>query len=195
VTSKLTGWLWARRLQRHGGSAADIPLGRSEENLRVPCRIPPRVVASLIAAGLVACGGERATPATTGRADVPVADPARHAGTCPARDFAAFFAAFSDDSAVQARHTRFPLERVTVVDAAPEPRDSVERVGRAQLRLPLVPPAARRAADSLHLRIEPRAGGELLVVLERPNTDYQLAYVFEPAGACWELVRTEDRSL
>lgn len=161
----------------------------------MPLRVPPSIVAALIAAGLPACSPERAAPPATGRAGAAAAEPARDADACPAREFGAFFAAFSDDTALQARHTRFPLERLTVVDATPEPRDSVARVDRADAQLPLVLSAARRAADSLQLRIESRSGGGAWVVLEKPDTDYQLAYMFEPTGTCWQLVRTEDRSL
>jgi hypothetical protein len=91
--------------------------------------------------------------------------------------------------------TRFPLESVTVVDAEPEPREIVMRVSRADAVLPVVPSPAARAADSLVARVEPRASGGARVVLEKRDTDYQLAYLFERAGDCWRLVRTENHSL
>ena len=116
-------------------------------------------------------------------------------GACPGRDFAAFYAAFEADTAVQARNTRWPLEELDVVDAEPEPRDVARSVRRAEAHFPLVPTPAERAARGLAMRSD-SAAGRVRVVLEKPDTDHQLTYIFERAGGgCWQLVRAEDHSL
>jgi hypothetical protein len=117
------------------------------------------------------------------------------AAACPGRDFAAFLTAFGADATVQARFTVFPLATTAREDGPDEPRDVARLVSRAEARLPLFPLPPRRAADSLVLRTEAAPGRLQRVTLYKPDTDYQLVYLFAPAGGCWRLVRVEDRSL
>lgn len=141
----------------------------------------------LLLASLTACGGDREPPAPeAGRSP---------AAECPASDFLAFLALYAESPRVQREWTRFPLERLTLAEGPDEPTPVLESVSREQARFPLLPSRGRRAADSLEIRTEEAADGGWRVVIEKPDTDRVVHYLFQSHGECWRLVRIEDRSL
>lgn len=113
---------------------------------------------------------------------------------CPSTDFPAFLAAFAEDPVLQRAWTRFPLEQLVVVDSVPEPTPVERSVTREQATFPLLPNAEQRSADSLELRIEEAEAGRKHVVIEKPDTDWVVTYIFAHDG-CWRLIRIEDWSL
>ena len=154
-----------------------------------------RAAPLLLALSLACSAGDDASDAAGGDA-APVGSLAAAAGeACPAADFATFFASFAEDTTLQRRWTVFPLERSSLVDADPEPRQQVDTVSAAEAQLPLIPPAFQRAADGLVGKIQELEGGRKSVNLSKPDTDWSTDYVFAPRGSCWELVRIDDASL
>jgi hypothetical protein len=115
---------------------------------------------------------------------------------CPYADFSAFLAAFGESAAVQERFTRIPLRERHLVDDGPgEPRTVERLLSPADVRFPVFPSGAERAARRLStVRIRDEGVARRAVVVSQPDTDYQLRFVFE-RDACWVLVAVEDWSL
>jgi hypothetical protein len=151
---------------------------------------PLSLVVTLLVA--VACSPER-EPESVSTAELPAAASAPPA--CPAADFAGFFAAFAEDTALQRRWTVFPLESSAIDNAGPEPTEQVDTLTAAEATFPLVPSAAQREADGREIEIENAEGGGRQVNVFKPDTDWTTDFVFVPAGGCWRLVRIADRSL
>jgi hypothetical protein len=114
---------------------------------------------------------------------------------CPAQEFSEFLEAFSESQEVQRAFTKYPLEKQQVdVNATPEPKPFTRRLERQQVEFPLIPNKAERKAQSLDLRVDPLAAGQVRLTLLQSDTDYQVSYFFRK-DACWELERIEDASL
>lgn len=113
---------------------------------------------------------------------------------CPSSDFSAFLAAFAEDPALQRAWTRFPLEPLVVLHGADEPTPVERSITREQATFPLLPDAEQRISDSLDLRVEEAPAGRSRVVVEKPDTDAKVIYIFAHDG-CWRWIRIEDWSL
>ena len=138
-------------------------------------------------------------PAASTRHDTspqPTSGPApMQAHVCPGMQFTDFLAAFAEDSTVQRQWTRFPLEELSLIDGEIEPQQIVDSVTPETIRWPLFPSASQRAAELRTLEIEPMQGDSLRVMVEKPDTDWVVHYIFAAESACWRLERIEDWSL
>ncbi|KTC10086.1 hypothetical protein AO391_24940 [Pseudomonas marginalis ICMP 9505] len=113
---------------------------------------------------------------------------------CPSKDFSEFLSAFSDSSVVQEEFTQFPLRKLITVDAEPEPRQEVTYLKRADAKFPLLPVKQDRATNGLEMLVVNKTAVGATVKLEKPDTDYQVLYVFKFAS-CWFLEEVKDYSL
>lgn len=117
------------------------------------------------------------------------------ASTCPAQDFDKFFAAFASDAEVQKAHLSLPLESETVdANAEPEPRPVIKRLALAELTFPLLPSPQQQRQDKLELTKTVTDATHVEIKLVKPDTDYQMVYLFQNDG-CWTLYRMRDDSL
>lgn len=114
---------------------------------------------------------------------------------CPSTDFSVFLKAFADAEHVQRAFTADPLRKQQLdPDAEPEPKPGTRWLKRQEVSFPVIPPSLERARDSLELRVVEVSGDKAKVMLEKPNTDYQVSYFFDRKD-CWRLVGIEDWSL
>lgn len=114
-------------------------------------------------------------------------------GTCPPT-FESFLARFQADAGFQRTRTARRLVVSRLVPAEPEPQTITKRMIAAQIRYPVMPDAAALRRQGLALNIHHSGGSEAVVIVRKPDTDYQIRYTFRRAG-CWELVRKDDESL
>ena len=115
------------------------------------------------------------------------------ATACPATDIAGFVAAFADDPALQQTFTAPTVDTAFVdMNAQPEPAESVEPLSRDKLHFPVMPDRAAQRRDGLQYREVGTTGDRTTIVLEKPDTDAQLRYVFRRDAACWTLVKIVD---
>lgn len=115
------------------------------------------------------------------------------ATACPATDLAGFVAAFADDPALQRAFTAATVDTAFVdMNAEPEPVESVEPLSRDRLHFPVMPDRAAQRRDGLQYREVGTSGDRTTVVLEKPDTDAQLRYVFRRDAVCWTLVKIVD---
>lgn len=118
------------------------------------------------------------------------------APSCPGKSFGEFLTAFADNTAVQRAHVADPLVSGQIDPAAePEPRMAFTKVAKAKLSFPVMPPRAMRYRDGLGMRNTPKAGGVVEVMLAKPDTGYQIKYLFRPVGTCWQLTSIADESM
>ena len=121
---------------------------------------------------------------------------AAQAATCPARDFAGFFQAFSDSPAVQRAFTAADVDFTQMdVDAQPEPREVTRNVPLASIVFPIAPTTTEQARQGLETRVTEMSNGMIRAQLNKPDTDYQLVYIFRARSDCWELYAKVDTSL
>lgn len=113
---------------------------------------------------------------------------------CPATDFAQFVSAYSESQSLQRTFVRLPLQTLLMANADPEPQQQRRKLSAGQLVFPLMPNAASRQAKGLELRVTQPAKGKGVVVLEKPDTDYQVEYRFV-FDQCWVLRERLDYSL
>jgi hypothetical protein len=113
---------------------------------------------------------------------------------CPSKDFPEFLSAFSDSSSIQEKFTNFPLRKLITVDAEPEPKQEVTYLERQGTKFPILQVKKDREANGLELQIVNEAGVDATVKLEKPDTDYQILYVFK-FDSCWFLDEVKDYSL
>jgi hypothetical protein len=157
-----------------------------------------RLVARL-ALGAMACGCDvapagRQVPPRRDTTAVPPAAADRTA--CPGREFGVFLAAFAEDPALQHRFTQYPLAYVTVDDGPDEPTPVERWLPADSVTEPLFLSAADRVRDTLEMQIDSGDAGRRIVVLAKPDTDYQMTYTFaRRADGCWQLTRYHDQSL
>ncbi|SFR90168.1 hypothetical protein SAMN05216570_0463 [Dyella sp. OK004] len=157
------------------------------------------LVTSVLAFALTACNaGEQAsrdrTPlATTGSAaDTKTPGAAQ---SCLAQDFDQFLTAFMGDVEVQKTHVALPLKSETVdPNAEPEPKPVTKMLPLADLKFPLMLSPQQQAQDGLQLSKTVTDPTHIEVKLVKPDTDYQLTFLFQNDG-CWKLYQTRDDSL
>ncbi|WP_343612008.1 hypothetical protein [Novosphingobium sp.] len=121
---------------------------------------------------------------------------AAFAAACPGRSFEAFLTAFGRSAQVQRAHVADPLLSGSIdADAEPEPRMVKRKVSAASLAFPVMPLEARRRHDGLAMSKAARSGGAVEVLLAKPDTGYQLRYLFRPTASCWTLTEMADESM
>jgi hypothetical protein len=121
---------------------------------------------------------------------------AAFAAACPGQSFEAFLTAFGQSAQVQRAHVADPLLSGSIdADAEPEPRMVKRKVSAASLAFPVMPLEARRRHDGLAMSKTAKGGGAVEVLLAKPDTGYQLRYLFRPTGSCWTLTEMADESM
>lgn len=118
------------------------------------------------------------------------------APACPGKTFDAFLNAFSENASLQRSYIADPLVSGQIdPEAEPEPRMVKQRLAKGAVKFPVMPGKAQRQRDRLTVTRTAKAGGAIEVLLARPDTGYQLRYLFRPAGPCWKLAEIIDESL
>ncbi|MBI5625933.1 MAG: hypothetical protein HY935_01835 [Nitrosomonadales bacterium] len=113
---------------------------------------------------------------------------------CPADNFENFFGAFSEQIELQKQFTQFPLKKLKVIDADPEPKPIIKSLKKNQITFPVVPNQIERKNKGLSIRLEIPGLKQAKAMLFKKDTDYQIVYFFTKNG-CWMLNRIEDWSL
>lgn len=113
---------------------------------------------------------------------------------CPSGDFKTFLDAFSESKELQVKLTNFPLQKLHVIDAEPEPKPVVKFIDRSQVTFPLIPSVTERRSRKLTVRFDAVSRHKAKITLRKEDTGYQIAYFFKKDD-CWRLVRIEDWSL
>jgi hypothetical protein len=135
--------------------------------------------------------------ASAGLAALAVAPASAFAATaCPAKDFNGFLAAFMDNIAVQKAYVAVPLSSISLdADAQPEPAPLERKLAAADIAYPLVPGKAQRSKNELKTTIKAISLTQIEVKLAKPDTDYQIRYLFHKTKSCWMLTRMSNGSL
>lgn len=115
---------------------------------------------------------------------------------CPSQDFTEFFEAFSNSAAVQRAFTGSSVD-FTEIDATaqPEPREVTVNRPLSAIRFPVIASISEQQQLGLSKKIDRTTDDMTRVVLEKPDTDFRLVYVFADGGDCWELYSVVDTSL
>ncbi|MEO8646150.1 hypothetical protein [Pseudomonas sp.] len=113
---------------------------------------------------------------------------------CPSREFTQFLAAFAESSSVQEEFTNLPLKKIITVDAEPEPKQEAILIEKTKMVFPVMPDKKRQEASGLELQVLDSTSEVATVKLEKPDTDYQVIYVFK-LSSCWFLDEVKDYSL
>lgn len=110
--------------------------------------------------------------------------------------FEDFSEAFAGSSEIQRAFTAQDVD-VTEIDsnAQPEPRETTVNRAHADLRFPIIPTLAEQRQAGLETLVSQMENGDVRARLHKPDTGYQIAYVFRSRGACWELHAMADTSL
>lgn len=118
----------------------------------------------------------------------------RGAPDCSRQSFPEFLSHFSADVSFQRQSVVYPLVKMQVIDAEPEPRPHTTRQSQEEVVFPVMPDRNTRDADGLMLETESVRATDAKVLLYKPDTDYQVMYIFERT-ACWQLTEIQDWSL
>lgn len=113
---------------------------------------------------------------------------------CPSEKFEPFFKAYAESAAVQKAFTEYPLAHILLDHSKDKPRQIKVALPKTKLSFPLLPPAARRKAERLDVRVDAVAGDKAQATIFNTERGYEKAYFFRKAG-CWKLELVEDRSL
>ncbi|MGY2291436.1 hypothetical protein ACW9H6_11875 [Pseudomonas sp. SDO528_S397] len=113
---------------------------------------------------------------------------------CPSKKFSQFLDAFAESVPVQEAFTNAPLKKLITVDAEPEPRQETLLVEKEKIAFPVLPNKENRGVNGLNLQVIDNKGDTATVRLEKPDTDYQVIYVFKLLS-CWRLDEVKDYSL
>lgn len=114
--------------------------------------------------------------------------------SCPSKKFAEFLSVFSDSSMIQERFTRFPLKKLFAANIKAEPVLEMVYLKRESIKFPIFPINKNRVAIGLRFLIVNEEEKLAAVKLEKPDTDYQVLYIFRLDG-CWFLDEVNDYSL
>ena len=113
---------------------------------------------------------------------------------CPSKDISKFVDVFAEDAAIQKQFTIFPLKKIVTVDAEPEPKQETQLVAKENASFPLIPEKSVRTERGLTLGVVDNDQKTATLKLEKPDTDYQVLYVFK-LSSCWFLDEVKDYSL
>lgn len=81
-----------------------------------------------------------------------------------------------------------------IVDAEPEPKPQTQLFESKEIEFPVIPDKRRREAEGLLLDLNEVEQNHAKAELHKPDTDYQVTYLFEKEG-CWKLHEIQDWSL
>ena len=113
---------------------------------------------------------------------------------CPSKEFTTFLNAFTESSSVQKKFTNLPLKKIITVDVEPEPKQEATLIEKTKMVFPVIPDKKNRMASGLELQVVDTTTEVATVKLEKPDTDYQVIYVFK-LNSCWFLDEVKDYSL
>lgn len=113
---------------------------------------------------------------------------------CTEDKFKSFFDEFSENIQLQKQVIRFPLKKLIVVDADPEPRPVVKRLKKNQITFPVIPNLLERKDKGLTVRLDTSGQNQAKAILFKEDTDYLIIFFFARNG-CWKLYKIEDWSL
>lgn len=113
---------------------------------------------------------------------------------CPATEFGQFLGLFTEDSRLQMAHTRFPLKRMHLINADPEPKPTYQMLSKNEIKLPLIPNAHQRKKEELDIKVASVEKSAGKAVLYKKDTGYLVNFYFEK-NSCWTLVFIEDWSI
>ncbi len=96
------------------------------------------------------------------------------------------------DIEAQKAFTQVPLlDQYVDASAEPEPATVRRELAANAIVFPVIPGAARQREDGLEYRVEPgERSDEQVIVLEKPDTDYLLKYLFRKEQ-CWYCMRNK----
>lgn len=115
---------------------------------------------------------------------------------CPSQNFSKFLHVFSENASIQKAFTKNPLEKLQLdLDANPEPKPFSVLLDHKQIFFPILPNKDNREKNNLILYTKKINNKKVRLTLEKPDTDYQVIYIFKQNDLCWLLERIEDSSL
>ena len=114
--------------------------------------------------------------------------------SCPSTVFSKFLSAYLENPSVQQEFTHIPLKKLITVDAEPEPEQKIVLLDKHKVTFPVIFGEKKRAVDGAEVTILEEVNGIAKVKIEKPDTDYQVFYVFK-FEECWFLYEIQDYSL
>jgi hypothetical protein len=153
------------------------------------------IILLVMAALLGACEAAPQQNSVDAQSAVPTPAPTSVALACPSPSFDGFLKAFIESVEVQKAFSTEPLESQAVdAMAEPEPALVTKMLTAAELQFPLIPSEQKQASEGLKMRQSILENGDIKVMLEKEDTDYQMSFYFKK-GMCWKLVRIRNDSL
>lgn len=114
---------------------------------------------------------------------------------CPSQEIGNFVRVFAERGEIQKQFTVQPLRMDSLdADAQPEPRQISREVPGNEISFPVMPNFAEQRQGGLEMDVRQADDKEAEVILRKPDTGYQLAFMFRK-GSCWQLYRISDDSL
>lgn len=113
---------------------------------------------------------------------------------CPSIEFSTFLEGFSSETSTQQAFTKIPLHKKIVVNGDPEPVQKKITLKQYEIKFPVIPDPTKRQRDGLILRPFAIESKQAKALLEKPDTDYRVIYIFQ-LDTCWQLIEIVDESL
>ncbi|WKV89560.1 hypothetical protein LJU32_03985 [Pseudomonas sp. B21_DOA] len=114
--------------------------------------------------------------------------------SCPSTTFSEFLSVYLENLSVQQKFTHIPLKKIITVDAEPEPEQKTVLLDKNQVVFPVIFGKEKRVAAGVGVTVLENFNGVAKIKIEKPDTDYQVFYVFKLEG-CWFLDEIQDYSL
>ncbi len=113
---------------------------------------------------------------------------------CQAKSFWDFFDQFSESVEMQKACTHFPLDKTELITEENDLSPKIIQLTREQVHFPLILNKDNRLKKQIHLKIESKNNKKAIVVLYKPDTGYQIVYLFKKKKK-WQLVKIADWSV
>ncbi|MGE1174210.1 hypothetical protein [Pseudomonas sp. BW7P1] len=114
--------------------------------------------------------------------------------SCPSTKFSEFLSVYMENPSIQQRFTNSPLKKIITVDAEPEPEQKTVLLDKDKVVFPVIFGKEKRVAAGVEVAVLENSNGVAKIKIEKPDTDYQVFYVFKFEG-CWFLDEVQDYSL
>ncbi|WKV83997.1 hypothetical protein LJJ44_23520 [Pseudomonas sp. B24_DOA] len=88
----------------------------------------------------------------------------------------------------------YSVKKIITVDAEPEPEQKTVLLDKNQVVFPVIFGKEKRVAAGVGVTVLENFNGVAKIKIEKPDTDYQVFYVFKLEG-CWFLDEIQDYSL
>ena len=132
--------------------------------------------------------------AMLGLSSISVQAASSSATLCPSKEFTKFLVAFSESLSVQEQFTNVPLKKIITINAEPEPKQEAMLIEKKKMVFPVMPDKKSLEENGLRLQVLDNTDEVATLKLEKPDTDYQVIYVFK-FNSCWFLDEVKDYSL